>query len=96
LIFFRLYLEKGKSNNKDTLIYMNVVEPIISRAMWNEAQHPKEKNQRSYTRDRVYIFFQKLKCPKCSRIMKCKGSGGTRKKHMYYKYYFFYSTTING
>jgi site-specific DNA recombinase len=78
LIFFRLYLEKGKSNNKDTLIYMNVVEPIISRAMWNEAQHQKEKNQRSYTRDRVYIFFQKLKCPKCSRIMKCKGSGGTK------------------
>ena len=76
--------EKGKSNNKDTLVYMNVVEPIISRAMWNEAQHQKEKNQRSYTRDRVYIFFQKLKCPKCNRIMKCKGSGGTKKKYMYY------------
>ncbi len=76
--------EKGKSNSKDTVIYMNVVEPIISCAMWNEAQHQKEKNQRSYTRDRVYIFFQKLKCPKCSRIMKCKGSGGTKKKYMYY------------
>ena len=76
--------EKGKSNTKDTLVYMNVVEPIISRAMWEEAQHQKEKNQRSYTRDRVYIFFQKLKCPKCNRIMKCKGSGGTKKKYMYY------------
>ncbi|MCI9015807.1 MAG: hypothetical protein HFJ53_01380 [Clostridia bacterium] len=76
--------EKGKSNNKDTLVYMNVVEPIISRAMWNEAQYQKEKNQRNYTRDRVYIFFQKLKCPKCNRIMKCKGSGGTKKKYMYY------------
>lgn len=76
--------EKGKSNNKDTLVYMNVVEPIISRAMWEEAQYQKEKNQRSYTRDRVYIFFQKLKCPKCNRIMKCKGSGGTKKKYMYY------------
>ncbi len=76
--------EKGKSNSKDTLVYMNVVEPIISRAMWNEAQHQKEKNQRSYARDRVYIFFQKLKCPKCNRIMKCKGSGGTKKKYMYY------------
>jgi len=76
--------EKGKSNIKDTLVYMNVVEPIISRAMWNEVQHQKEKNQRSYTRDRVYIFFQKLKCPKCNRIMKCKGSGGTKKKYMYY------------
>ena len=76
--------EKGKSNNKDTLVYMNVVEPIISRAMWEEAQYQKEKNQRSYTRDRVYIFFQKLKCPKCNRIMKCKGSGGTKRKYMYY------------
>ena len=76
--------EKGKSNSKDTLVYMNVVEPIISRAMWNEAQHQKEKNQRSYARNRVYIFFQKLKCPKCNRIMKCKGSGGTKKKYMYY------------
>ena len=76
--------EKGKSNSKDTLVYMNVVDPIISRAMWNEAQYQKEKNQRSYTRDRVYIFFQKLKCPKCNRIMKCKGSGGTKKKYMYY------------
>ncbi len=76
--------EKGKSNTKDTLVYMNVVEPIISRAMWEEAQYQKEKNQRSYTRDRVYIFFQKLKCPKCNRIMKCKGSGGTKRKYMYY------------
>ncbi|MCI9063432.1 MAG: hypothetical protein HFJ17_02350 [Clostridia bacterium] len=35
--------EKGKSNNKDTLVYMNVVEPIVSRAMWNEAQYQKKK-----------------------------------------------------
>ncbi len=76
--------EKGKSNSKDTLVYMNVVDPIISRAMWEEAKHQKEKNQRSYTRDRIYIFFQKLKCPKCNRIMKCKGSGETKRKYMYY------------
>lgn len=50
---------------------MNVVEAIISRAMWEEAQIQKEKNQRAFTRDRVYIFFQKLKCPKCNSIMKC-------------------------
>ena len=76
--------EKGKCGNKEPVVYMNVVEPIISRAMWQEAQHQKEKNQRSYTRNRVYIFFQKLKCPKCNRIMKCKGSGGIKKKYMYY------------
>ena len=51
---------------------MNVVEPIISRAKWEECQRRKEKNQRTYTRDRIYTFFQRLKCPDCGRIMKCK------------------------
>lgn len=78
------YVKFNKSTNKEPVIYMNVVEPIVSRAMWEEAQLQKEKNQRAYTRDRVYLFFQRLKCPKCNRIMKCKGSGGKKKKYMYY------------
>lgn len=87
IIYNKIYMgdyEKGKCGNKEPVVYMNVVEPIISRAMWQEAQLQKEKNQRSYCRDRVYIFFQKLKCPKCNSIMKCKGSGGAKKKYMYY------------
>ena len=44
---------------------MDVVLPIITRAMWEEVQKQKEKNQRSYCRNRVYIFFQKLVCPTC-------------------------------
>lgn len=44
----------------------------------------KEINQRNYTRDRVYIFFQKIVCPNCGRIMKCKGFGGKKRKYMYY------------
>ena len=74
----------SKQTNGETTIFMNVVEPIITRPMWEEAQMQKEKNQRAYTRDRVYLFFQRLKCPECGRIMKCKGSGGTKKKYMYY------------
>lgn len=74
----------SKQTNGETTIFMNVVEPIISRAMWEKAQMQKEKNQRAYTRDRVYLFFQKLKCPECGRIMKCKGSGGSKRKYMYY------------
>jgi len=74
----------GKKQNLEPVIYMNVVEPIISRAMWEECQLQKEKNQRTYTRDRVYTFFQRLQCPKCGRIMKCKGSGGKKRKYMYY------------
>lgn len=70
--------------NKDPVIFMNVVEPIIPRYIWEECQIQKDKNQRTYTRDRIYTFFQKLKCPECGRIMKCKGSGGKKKKYMYY------------
>lgn len=81
---YEQYKKIGKVQSIEPIIYMNVVEPIISRAMWEEAQLQKEKNQRAYTRDRVYIFFQKLKCPKCNSIMKCKGSGGKKKKYMYY------------
>lgn len=64
----------AKNKQIEPVVYMNVVEPIISRAIWEECQHQKEKNQRTYTRDRVYLFFQKIKCPTCGRIMKCKGS----------------------
>ena len=84
MVDYEQYKKIGKAQGKEPIIYMNVVEPIISRAMWEEAQIQKEKNQRAYTRDRVYLFFQKLRCPNCNRIMKCKGSGGKKKKYMYY------------
>ena len=35
--------EKGKSNNKDTLVYMNVVEPIISRLCGKKPNIKKKK-----------------------------------------------------
>lgn len=81
---YEQYKRIAKKENKEPVIYMNVVEPIIARAMWEECQGQKEVNQRTYTRDRVYLFFQKIKCPICGRIMKCKGSGGKKRKYMYY------------
>ena len=51
--------------DKETELFVDVVPPIIARAMWEEVQKQKEKNQRSYCRNRVYIFFQKLICPTC-------------------------------
>ena len=53
--------------NKETELFVDVVPPIITRAMWEEVQKQKEKNQRSYCRNRVYIFFQKLVCPTCRK-----------------------------
>lgn len=60
-------------------VYTDVVAPIITRAEWEEIQIQKEKNMQSFSRDRVYIFFQKLICPKCGKLMLCKGSGGKKK-----------------
>jgi len=51
--------------DKETELIVDVVPPIITRAMWEEIQKQKGKNQRSYCRNRVYIFFQKLVCPTC-------------------------------
>ena len=71
-------------NSKETEIFMNVAPAIITRAMWEEVQKQKEKNQRSYCRNRVYIFFQKLICPTCGSVMTCKGAGGAKAKYLYY------------
>ena len=74
----------AKEQGKNPVIYPNVVELIITRAMFEDVQIQKEKNQKAYCRDRVYIFMQKLICQKCGRLMTCKGTGGKKKKYMYY------------
>ena len=81
---FELY---KRNPNKETIVYMNVVEPLISRAMWDDVQNQSILNQRSYIRNRVYIFFQKLKCPICGKLMTCKGTGGNEKRKSKYQYY---------
>ena len=62
---YEQYKRIGKEQGKETVIYKDVVEPIITRAMFEDVQLQKEKNQRAFCRDRVYIFMQKLLCPKC-------------------------------
>ena len=79
--FVRNKTSKDKSK---VIVYENVVDPIITREEWEEVQKQKEINKQSFCRDRVYIFFQKLICPKCGKLMLCKGSGGKKKKYMYY------------
>lgn len=58
-----------KDKTRKSKIYMNVVPPIISRAMWEDTQNQKGKNQRAFSRHCIYIAFQKLICQKCGRIM---------------------------
>ena len=75
----------GKTFNKP-IYYENVVEPIVSRELWENCQVQKKKNQKSYMRTQTYIFLQKLKCPKCGRIL----AGGASHKLKLDKWYFYY------
>ena len=75
----------GKRTKHPTY-YEDVVEPIISKEMWEDCQVQKKKNSRSYKRTLTYLYLQKLKCPKCGRIL---GGKATRKKNgnTYFYYY---------
>ena len=67
------------------ILYENVVEPIISKKLWEECQEQTRKNTRNYTRRNDYIFFQKIICPHCHKIKSCKAPGGNKKKYIYYQ-----------
>ena len=74
----------GKRTNNPTY-YENVVEPVVSKELWEECQVQKKRNSRNYKRDKDYLFLQKLKCPKCQRIL---GGNATRKKNGNVYYYY--------
>ena len=74
----------GKRTNNPTY-YENVVEPIVTKELWEECQVQKKRNSRNYKRDKDYLFLQKLKCPKCQRIL---GGNATRKKNGNVYYYY--------
>ena len=82
----------GKRTKHPTY-YENVVEPIVSKEMWEECQVQKKKNSKSYQRTLTYLFLQKLRCPKCNRIL---GGKATQKKNgnVYY-YYYCHDCKIN-
>ena len=82
----------GKRTKHPTY-YENVVEPIVRKEMWEECQGQKKKNSKSYQRTLTYLFLQKLRCPKCNRIL---GGKATQKKNgnIYY-YYYCHDCKIN-
>ena len=76
----------GKTTNKPNC-YENVVEPIVSKELWENCQVQKKKNQKNYMRTQTYIFLQKLRCPKCGRIL----AGGASHKIKSDKWYLYYT-----
>ena len=75
----------GKRTKHPTY-YENVVEPIVSKEMWEDCQVQKKKNSRSYQRTLTYLYMQKLKCPRCGRIL--GGKATTKKSGKSYFYYY--------
>ena len=76
---------RGKRTKHPTY-YEDVVEPIISKEMWEDCQVQKKKNSRSYKRTLTYLYLQKLKCPRCGRIL--GGKATTKKNGNTYFYYY--------
>ena len=80
-------------NTKHPTYYENVVEPMISKELWEECQVQQKKNSRSYKRTLTYLYLQKLRCPKCGRIL--GGKATTKKNGNVYYYYYCNDCKIN-
>lgn len=73
---------KGKKNE---CYYEDVCPAIVSKELWDYCQEQEAKNSKNYIRKEDYYFLQKLKCPKCGRIL---GGKATKKKNG--KSYYYY------
>lgn len=65
--------------------YENVVEPLVSKEVWENCQYQKKRNARHYERTATYLFTNKLKCSKCGCFL---GGKATKKKNG--TRYFYY------
>lgn len=75
----------GKRTKHPTY-YENVVEPLVSKEMWEDCQAQKKKNSRAYQRTLTYLFLQKIRCPRCNNLM---GGKATKKKNSNVYYYYY-------
>ncbi len=71
---------------KNPTYYSDVVEPLVSKELWEECQVQKKKNSKSYMRTLTYLFLQKIKCPNCDRIL--GGKATTKSNGNTYYYYY--------
>ncbi len=79
-------IEYGKRTGEKVQIFENVVPAIIDKTIFEMVQKRKEKNLKNFHRKLNYIFMQKIKCPKCHKIMGgCSSTSKNKTKHSYYR-----------
>ena len=86
--YMGIYEHRKRVKDKDIVEIRGKVPQIISEETFNECQDNLRKNGRNYYREKNYLFMQKLRCPKCGRILACNGTRkANRKEYLYYKCY---------
>lgn len=70
----------------EMIIIENVVDPIITMTEYELLKEQGEKNKMSHMRKQLYLFLQKVRCPKCNSIMggSSAKSGHSDEKYKYY------------
>ena len=70
--------------DKETELFVDVVPPIITRAMWEEVQNKKRKIKGLIVEIEFISSSKNLYVLLVGKIMNCKGAGGKKAKYMYY------------
>lgn len=84
--YIGIYEHRKTIVTKETRVIEDKVPQIISEDLFYDCQEVISRNSRNYYRSKNYLFMQKVKCPKCSRIMMCNGTKKpSGKEYLYYK-----------
>lgn len=84
--YIGIYEHRKTIANKETREIENKVPQIIGEDLFYDCQEILQRNSRNYYRSKQYLFTQKVRCPKCNRIMMCNGTKKPNgKEYLYYK-----------
>ena len=85
------YYSKTKSiNNGKETVFLNVVDPIITKEKWKLLQDRYEKNKLARRKKETYLFTMKIRCPHCGSLM----GGAASKGHQKTKSYIYYNCNV--
>lgn len=81
-----IYEYRKSVKEKETVEIIDIVPQIVNEELFDNCQETIMRNSRNYYRKKRYLFMQKVRCPKCGRIMACNGTKKpNNKEYLYYK-----------